>query len=78
MRIRLDLNEHLLAAARRRALERGKTLSAVVEEALAGSLTEMPPQATGFQLEWTPREGPLRPGIDLANRDTLLSALDGD
>lgn len=77
MRIRLDLNEHLLAAARRRAQERGTTLSAVVEEALAGSFAEIPPGATRFRLEWTPHEGPLRPGVDVANRNSLFSATDG-
>ncbi|MBK8232812.1 MAG: type II toxin-antitoxin system VapB family antitoxin [Candidatus Eisenbacteria bacterium] len=76
MRTTLDLNDELLAAAKRRAKELGTTLKAVVEKALAADLAEKPPVETGFRLEWTPHEGPLRAGIDLADRDSLYDAME--
>lgn len=54
MRTTLDLDDRLLAAAKRRAAERGTTLTAVVEEALAASLTRRPAARSAYQLKWKP------------------------
>ena len=77
MRTTLDLNDDLLAAAKRRATERGSTLTAFIEEALAAALIDRPSRGTRFRLRWTPHKGRLRAGIDLSDRDSLFDAMEG-
>ena len=77
MRTTVDLDDDLLAAARRRAAERGMTLTAVIEEALAAVLATRPAKDARFRLRWKPHRGRLRPGIDLADRDALFDAMEG-
>lgn len=77
MRTTVAIDDNVLAAAKRRARERGITLGAVIEDALRGSL------AHGRPVERPPipvfREGTgVRRGIDVASNRALLEALDGD
>lgn len=76
MRTTLDLDDRLLAAAKRRAAARGTTLTAVVEEALAASLTRRPAARSAYQLKWKPHRGALRPGVDIADRDALFEVME--
>jgi hypothetical protein len=77
MRTTVDLDEALLTSARRRAAERGTSLTAFIEEALAAALASRPTREARFRLRWRPHRGKLRPGIDLADRDALFDAMEG-
>jgi hypothetical protein len=77
MRTTVDLDDELLLAAKRRAAERGSTLTAFIEEALAAALIDKPAEKSGFRLRWKPHRGRLRPGIDLSDRDSLFDAMEG-
>jgi hypothetical protein len=77
MRTTLDISDPLLVAAKRRALEKGTTLTAFVEDALAAALAR--PRRTGesYRLEWTTHTGRLPASVDVADRDQLLDFMDG-
>jgi hypothetical protein len=77
MRTTLDLDDAILRAARKRAAERGKTLTAVVEEALAALLAARPPAAKRFRLRWKAHKGRLLPGVNVADRDSLYDVMEG-
>ena len=77
MRTTLDLDDDLLASARRRAAKQGKTLTAFVEEALAAALAPAPERGKPFRLRWKPHRGRLLPGVDLTDRDALYDRMDG-
>lgn len=75
MRITISVHDQLLASARQRARERGKSLGEVVEDALRRELAEPvqvePPAVPVFRVSG----GPL-PGIDLTSNRALREALD--
>lgn len=75
MRTTLAVDDHLLAAARRRARDRGQTLGQVVEDALrrefAAPLEGEPVDVPVFR----GGDGPL-PGIDLTSNRAMREALD--
>jgi hypothetical protein len=77
MRTTVDLDDDLLAAARRQAAARGSTLTAFIEEALAAALATRPAKEERFRLRWKTHPGRLRAGIDLADRDALFDAMEG-
>jgi Ribbon-helix-helix protein, copG family len=76
MRTTVSISDELLAAARRRARERGQTLGEVMEAALRRELAQ-----PGTHPERPPvpvfhgGTGP-RPGLDLTSNRALLEALD--
>lgn len=75
MRTTLNLDEQLLAAAKRRALEQRLSLSRVVEEALRESLAK--PKAGGEPVSLVTAGGPgLRPGVDLDDARSLQEIMD--
>ncbi len=78
MRSTISISDELLAAAERRASERGQTLGALVDGALQRELNDTPPlrAAPGVPV-FRGGTGP-RPGIDLSSNRGLLRALDGD
>lgn len=76
MRTTLDLDDRLLAAARRRAADRNLTLTAFVEEALAGALALKPMHAEPYRLEWKTHSGRLLAGVDIADRDSLFDVME--
>jgi hypothetical protein len=76
MRTTLDLDDAILAAARRRAAEKGTTLTAYVEHALAAALAERPTAGVPYRLEWLTRRGRILPGVDIADRDRLYDVMD--
>ena len=77
MRTTLDLDEALLTAARRRAAERGTTLTAVVEDALAAALSPRAKGTQRYKLRWKTHKGRLVPGVDISDRDSLFDAMEG-
>jgi hypothetical protein len=77
MRTTIDLPEPLLHNAKRRAADRGVTLSALVEDALRNHLAARPPKsATAFKLH-TVRGRLVRPNLDL-DRSSALVTLDDE
>lgn len=77
MRTTVAIDDNVLAAAKRRARERGLSLGAVIEDALRASL------APGRPAERPPipvfREGTgVRAGVDATSNRALLEAFDGD
>jgi hypothetical protein len=78
MRTTLSISDELLAAAKRRASERGQTLGAFVDSALQRELNDAPPPQTAPPVPvFRGGTGP-RPGIDLNSNRALLEALDED
>jgi hypothetical protein len=77
MRTTVDLDENLLEAARQRAADQGKTLDAVVEEALAAVLPLRLKAHGEYKFTWKSHRGGLLPGVDIANRDSLYDIMDG-
>jgi hypothetical protein len=77
MRTTIAVDDNILAAAKRRARERGVSLGAVIEDALRAAL------ARGREADRPPipvfRGGTgVRPGIDVTSSRALLEALDAD
>ena len=77
MRTTLDLNDHLLKAARRKATNDGRTLTAVVEEGLRLLLGRSRRSGPPFRMHWVTRRGTQPPAVDVADRDALYERLDG-
>ncbi|MGB2711496.1 MAG: CopG family transcriptional regulator [Conexibacter sp.] len=76
MRTTLSISDELLAAAKRRARERGQTLGDVVDAALQRELNDAGPAQTAPPVPvFRGGSGP-RPGIDLSSNRALLEALD--
>ena len=73
MKTTLVLPDHLVRTIRRRAAERGTTLSQVVAEALTRGLEAAP--AADFAPLPTHRMG--KPRVDVADRNALYDAMEG-
>ena len=73
-RTTVRLEPRLLKDAKRYALERNKTLTAVIEEALRDKLCEEPAKEP-FVLVTSP--GKVREGIDISNSSLLQDIMDG-
>ena len=78
MRTTVRLDDHLLGDAKRRAAQRGVTLTRVIEDALRESLAreEFPP-GDQSELPWL-GDGELLPGVDLADNVATRDLLDAD
>ena len=79
MRTTIRLDDELLRDAKRHAVETGRTLTAVIEEALRASLARR--EAAGGRKKpvklRAAGSGGLRPGLDLDDSAALLDALEG-
>jgi len=76
MRTTIRLDEHLLRQAKQHALASGKTLTAVLEQALRESLTRRTAAALHEPLQLnTFRGGGVRPGVDLDDSASLLDVM---
>ena len=77
MRTTIRMDEHLLAQARQYAAASGKTLTAVLEEALRESLARRAslPRRKPVRLRTVKGTGTL-PGIDLDDSAALLQAME--
>lgn len=77
MRTTIDIDDRLLALAKKRALDNGTTLRNVIESALRRALME-PKKAPGrFRLEWKTVRGKRLPGVDISDRDALYERMEG-
>jgi Arc/MetJ family transcription regulator len=75
MRTTVTVDDQLLAAARRRARERGETLGQVVEDALRRELAEPDPTEPPEVPVFRGGDGPV-PGVDLTSNRAVREALD--
>lgn len=77
MRTTVRLDESLVREAKKRAAESGKTLAAVIEDALREALSRRPPRAQRSTLKFTTFAGHgLRPGVDLDRSADLLEIME--
>lgn len=78
MRTTVRLHEPLLAEAKKYAAETGKTLTAVIEDALREKLARRK-QATNKRRVRLPTfaGGKLQPGVDLDDNSALLDLMEG-
>ncbi len=76
MRTTLHLDDTLIRRAEVRAAERGITLSALIEHALAAALGDAPRAGGRYRLRWTTHAGRTLPGVDVADRDSLYDAME--
>lgn len=77
MRTTLDIDDALLAEAKRRAAEKGTTLTALVEHALAAALAGRADGGPRYRLAWKTHRGSSPPTVDVADRDRLLDWMEG-
>lgn len=79
MRTTIRLDDPLLAAAKRHAAETGRTLTAVIEDALRRELARRSetPQARPQLPISDARGGGLQPGVDLDDSASLLDLMEG-
>lgn len=77
MRTTIALDDRLLAAAKRRARERGETLGQVVEAALRRELAE-PQPTVGEPVPVFHGTGGVRPGVDVTSNRALRELLAED
>jgi len=77
MRTTIDIPGHLLAEAKRVAVQTNRTLSAVVQDALRESFARRRPHGKLAPVKLTTfGEGGLHPGVDLDDTATLLDIMD--
>jgi hypothetical protein len=77
MRTTVRLDEHLLAQAKRHAAESGKTLTAVLEDALRASLARRDARTRTKRVRLkTVKGGGMRPGVDLDDSASLRDLMD--
>jgi hypothetical protein len=76
MRTTIRLDDELLTLAKRAALERGTTLTALVEDALRRALAPTPALSREAISLPTFRGDGLRPGVDLDDTASLLDLMD--
>jgi hypothetical protein len=78
MRTTLNLDSALLAEAKRRAVETGRTLTAVIEDALRAALARRPAQPRPKPVRLpTFKGGGLQPGVDLDDTAAMLELMEG-
>lgn len=77
-RTTLRLDEHLMRQARQIAAETGRTLTAVVEDALREAIYRQQHQAKEARKELPTFSSELMPGVDLNNSASLLDMMEED
>jgi hypothetical protein len=77
MRTTVDLNDHLLSEAKKRAASEGKPLRAIIEEALRAMLQTSQQGDPGYKLEWRTEKGRLQAGVRLDDRQSLFDLMEG-
>jgi hypothetical protein len=77
MRTTLVLDDHLVRKLKKRAADEGRTLTAVIEEALRQYLAPPRPSGRPFKLRLVTKKGRLVPGVDLTDRNALYERMEG-
>ena len=78
MKTTLELDDRILARAKRAAAEQGITLRALVEDALRARLAPRPVAAYPFRFAPPIVRGASPPRVDIADRQALYDTLDED
>ena len=73
----MNLDVQLMRAVRRRAAETGRTISAMIEEALHELLRQESRVGRSYRFRWRVVAGGTQPGVDLTIRDALLEPMEG-
>ena len=76
MKTTLDLDDAILAEAKRRAAARDMTLKSLVEEALQARLLPRPGKKKEFRLRLPVVEGTAPPAVDVADRRALYDFME--
>jgi hypothetical protein len=76
MKTTIDIDDRLLAAAKRHAAAHGTTLKAFVEEALRSRLVPATRRRERFRLDLPTVAGVAPPSVDVADRRALYDLLD--
>lgn len=76
MRTTLNLDDQLMRTLKQRAAETGRTMTEMIEEALREMLARPVEPAEPREFSWVTVRGKVRPGIDIADRDSLLGAME--
>jgi len=76
MKTTRNISDDLLRSAKQRALERGITLTKVIEDALETALTRQPETRTQYCPEISIRQGTRLPDVDIANRNDLYDLME--
>lgn len=78
MRTTIRLDDELFTAAKLYAVETGRTLTAVIEDALRQAIARrsLGPSAESVQLPVARAGGTLQPGVDLDDSATLLELME--
>ena len=76
MRTTINISDRLLERAKKKALESGRTLTAVIEDALRESLVRRKTRAKKPVRITTYGEGGLLPGVDLNDSASLLDLME--
>jgi plasmid stability protein len=77
MRTTLNLDDELMRILKRRAAESGRTLTDMIEEAIREMLARPGRAKPESEFRWVTARGRVRPGVDVADRDSLLEAMEG-
>ncbi len=77
MKTTLDLNDALLRAAKKLAVDARSTLTSVIEEALRRYLSAGPRAKQSYRFRPKTFGSDLRPGVDLHDRDALYDKMEG-
>lgn len=77
MKTTLEIDDRILARAKRAAAEQGITLRALVEDALRARLAPKPESARSYRFEPPVVRGDAPPRVDIADRQALYDVLDG-
>ena len=77
MKTTLDIDDRLLARAKRHASAQGTTLRAIVEDALRACLATRPEATHRYQFSPPTVKGTHPPAVDVADRNALYDLLDG-
>jgi plasmid stability protein len=77
MRTTLNLDDELMRTVKKRAAEKGTTVSATVETALRELLRQETAPERPYRLRWQTVDGNVQAGVDLTDRDALLDRMEG-
>jgi plasmid stability protein len=79
MRTTINLPDDLLRSLKRRAAERGTTVTALIEDSLRAALAERSPRKRPKPIRLkTYGQGGFRPGVDLDDSAALLDLMESD
>lgn len=76
MRTTLNIDDQLIREAKKKAAETGKTLTAVIEDALRHELAGETVAVATFSLKLPTVKGTRLPMVDVADRDALLNFME--